>query len=92
MIHVVAHLFVDLVNPAADRFGQPAAADDGVEVEGHAKAVEFVYHDVAPESVLVHYMFKLRQFLYRMADVAQEYGLFVVVDGYFGRSGAWVDN
>ena len=90
--HVVAEALVHFVDAALDGFAQPAAPDDGVEAERHVDAPQFLDDEVAAEGKLVHQRGKPRELPDAVADVAEHDGRFVLVDGYFRRGGARVDD
>ena len=91
-IGVVEHQLVDFVHTAGNGLHQTAAPDDCIEVHGHVCPLQLVEHQLFAESPLLYHIVELCQILICVHNVAQQNGLFVVVDGQLGGSGTRIDN
>ena len=90
-MRVVEHGLVDFIGAAGDRFHQSTSPDDSIELQWYVVAFQFVDDELFAEREFVDDVFKLAEFLCRVADGAQQNGLLVVLDGNLRGSGARVD-
>ena len=88
---VVEHLLVDFVHTTGNGLHQSATTYHGVELQGHAHALQLVEHQLLAVVELLNHIVEARQLLVRMADASQHQWLLVFIDGHLGRCGAGVD-
>ena len=92
VLHVVEHAAVDFIHAAGHGLGEPAAADDGVEIEVDVHAFKLVEHQLLAETVLAGDGFKLCQLFCGVGDGAQHHRTGVFVHRHLGRCRAWIDD